>query len=95
MRMSVWGDGNKPSLTSKILIIIGVIILILAGLSFGLIGGLLGAFLGSVVLRKTGVVSSYSAWTEETKALKIAKYILLGIVILAIMVFAYFIFRPY
>lgn len=95
MRMSVWENGNKPSLTSKILIIIGVIILILAGLSFGLIGGLLGAFLGSVVLRKTGVVSSYPAWTEETKALKIAKYILLGIVILAIMVFAYFIFRPY
>ena len=95
MKISIWGDGSKPSSTSKILIIIGVIILILAGLTFGLIGGLLGAFLGSVVLRKTGVVSSYSAWTEETKTLKIAKYILLGIVILAIVVFAYFIFKPY
>ena len=85
-------EKKKTSTTIKALVIIGAVILILVGLRFGLIGGLIGAFVAGVILKKTGTVSPNSAWVKETKGVTIAKYILLGLVLLGLIALAVGIF---
>lgn len=91
------------SKTKKILYIIySIIAIILAfiigGNLFGLLGGILATFLAAAYvskqLSKNHIISSNSAWVKETKGVKIAKYILLALILLAILgVLAYFIFN--
>jgi hypothetical protein len=83
---------RKPNIFKKTIIIIGVILIILIGLRFGILGGLLGAALASIMLRKTNTVSTDSVWVKETKGITIAKYIVLGIVLILIIIGAIFIF---
>lgn len=81
---------NKP------LIIVGCIVIVLVGLRFGIIGGFLGAALAGTILKKYNVVSSESAWVSETKGVKIAKYVVLALVLLAIIgAIAYSYFSSY
>ncbi len=71
---------------------IGIILAIaalLVGLRFGIIAALVGAGLAAFFLKYFGVVSPNSAWVSETNGVKIAKYILLAIVALGLVGFAY------
>jgi hypothetical protein len=54
-----------------------------------IVAGLAATALFGFCLRHFGVVSENSAWVSETKAVQIAKYILLALVLLAIGWFAY------
>jgi hypothetical protein len=72
-------------------IILGAIAVLLIGIRFGLITGLVGAFFAGLILKKYGIVSADSAWVKETKGVKIAKYVLLSLVILALLAYAFFV----
>jgi hypothetical protein len=81
---------------SRPLIIIGCVILVLISLKFGIIGGFLGAALAGAILKKYNIVSPESAWVKETKGVKIAKYIVLGLVLFVILgLIAYFYYGGY
>ena len=66
-------------------VIILAILLVLAGLHFGLIPALIGAALASLVIKKSGIVKKNSAWVSETKGVKIAKYILLAVIVIPLL----------
>ena len=81
----------KRETVKKPLIITGAILIVLVGIKFGIIGGLLGAVLVSWILKKYKIVSPNSALVKETKGVKIAKYVVLGLILLAIISFVVFV----
>jgi len=96
---------KKPTVAQKVGIIIGVIIIIFVGYFIGslfdallgiygisLVGALIAARIGSKMLKNRGVVAADSVWAKENKALKIAKYLVLTIVLMLLLyVFIYLI----
>ncbi len=77
---------NKASVPKKILGIILAIVsfILIAALLQGILGILLAAAVAGWCLKYFGVVSPNSAWVSETKGLKIAKYIILVLVGIAV-----------
>jgi len=80
--------------------VIGTIVLILIlsslggyflGLTGSIIGALIGAAVGGTMLKKSGAVSANSSLVSETSGVRMAKYVLLAIVLLALAIFAYFV----
>jgi hypothetical protein len=67
-----------------VIITILVIIIIVAGFRLGILGALLGAGLASYILKKSNIVSPESPLVKETRGIKIGKYILLALILLAI-----------
>lgn len=83
----------RHSISKKVAAIFIAIVLVLVGIRFGLIGGLIGAALAGVVLKQFGVVGAGSAWVTETKGVHIAKYILLAVVLVAILILAFYLLK--
>lgn len=66
-------------------VIILSILLVLGGLHFGIIPALIGAALASLIIKKSGIVKENSAWVSETKGVKIAKYVLLAVIVIPLL----------
>lgn len=75
-------------ITSIIFSFIVVIIGFIVGNIFGLFGGIIGALISASYvgsrLKKMGVISQDSPLVKETKGVKIAKYVVLAIVLILI-----------
>lgn len=83
----------RRPISKKVAGIFIAIMLVLIGIRFGIIGGLIGAALAGVVLKQFGVVGIGSGWVTETRGVRIAKYILIAIILLAILVLAFYLLK--
>lgn len=76
---------------SLVIVILGYII---GNLIFGFIGSIIGALLAASYagfrLRQKNVVNSNSPLTKETKGLKIAKYVLLSLILIVIAIAGFY-----
>lgn len=86
--------GLRSPIGKKIAGILIAILLVVVGIRFGLVGGLVGAAIAGLVLQQFGVVKEGSAWTTETKGVRIAKYILLAVILGAVAILAFYLLNP-
>lgn len=61
--------------------------ILVSGLGGVLIGCFIGAFIVRWILKRSGVISSESIWVKETRKVRIAKYVLIAVVLLALPIF--------
>ncbi|MEK7542398.1 MAG: hypothetical protein AAB524_01725 [Patescibacteria group bacterium] len=85
--------GPRRSTGKKAAGIFIAIVLVILGIQFGIAGGLIGAALAGLVLKQFGVVGAGSAWVTETKGVRIAKYIVLAVVLVAIFISAFYLLK--